>query len=91
MGFRRVYISGHQKLRLLVILGIFLIPALSSAQDRKISLKQEKKQIEADIAYTNQLLSPMSFICVCVRPGPGICSYLFIPCRETYSIRGMKG
>ena len=57
MGFRQVYISGHQKLRLLVILGIFLIPALSSAQDSKISLKQEKKQIEADIAYTNQLLS----------------------------------
>ena len=57
MGLKKVYISIQNKLRLLAILGIFLIPALSGAQDRKVSLRQEKKQIETDIAYTNQLLS----------------------------------
>ncbi|MCK4568642.1 MAG: peptidoglycan DD-metalloendopeptidase family protein [Bacteroidales bacterium] len=57
MKMKQVYIPFYHKLRIIAILGFFLFPVFLAAQDRKSGLRQEKKQIEADIKYTNQLLS----------------------------------
>lgn len=40
-----------------VFLILLALPCITLSQDRKVNLQQEKKQIEADIAYTNKMLS----------------------------------
>ena len=47
----------NRKLLIITLLGFLLFPAGTWGQDRKTSLQEEKKQIESEIAYTNQLLS----------------------------------
>lgn len=41
---------------ILSAISLFLLSAHVNGQDRKVNLQQEKKQIEAEIAYTNNLL-----------------------------------
>jgi len=41
---------------ILSAISLFLLSAHVNGQDRKVNLQQEKKQIEAEIAYTNDLL-----------------------------------
>lgn len=41
----------------LILLILLVAPGISMSQDRKANLRGEKKQIEADIAYTNKMLS----------------------------------
>ena len=51
------HIPSLLRIAFLLFIITFLIPAGIQGQNRKADLQKEKEQIEADIAYTNQLLS----------------------------------
>jgi len=57
MSLKLVFIKVYQQFRIIIILGLILLPVLSCGQDRKSNLQEEKTQIESEIAYTNQLLA----------------------------------
>jgi len=50
------YIKRKHSLLILLILGFFMLSAPLTGQDQKSNLQDEKKQIESQIAYTNDLL-----------------------------------
>ena len=52
-----LHIPSLSRIAFLLFILTFLIPAGMQGQNRKADLQKEKEQIEADIAYTNQLLS----------------------------------
>lgn len=60
MHLRHSYRPYRRGLLPLIIIMILCLPASVSGQNKKAELQQEKKQIEADIRYTNELLSSTS-------------------------------
>ena len=57
MSCRQAHIPVYRKLKIVLFLGLFLMPCLIWSQKTKFSLQQEKIQIESEIAYTNQILA----------------------------------
>ncbi len=56
MMLRQLNIRVFYQAFILSAISLFLLSAHVNGQDRKVNLQQEKKQIEAEIAYTNDLL-----------------------------------
>lgn len=56
MMLRQLNIKVFYQAFILSTISLFILSGHVNGQDRKINLQQEKKQIEADISYTNDLL-----------------------------------
>lgn len=60
MHLRHSYHPYRRGLLPLIIIVLLCLPVSLSGQNKKTELQQEKKQIEADIRYTNELLASTS-------------------------------
>ncbi len=60
MPVQRSYYFSFTSLLPIILSIVFISPAIVNAQNREDNLKEEKKQIEEQIVFTNKLLAETS-------------------------------